>query len=215
MSLDSKDIKPVNPKGNPSWIFIGRTDAEAEALVLWPSDAKCWVIGKDPDAGKNWGQEEKGAREDEMIGWHHWLNGHECEQTLGDGEGLGSLECCSPWVAKSQTRLSDWTTSGLWNKELDKLEMFCRLRRKGWPLGDNVIHSMGLGPHHSTLTSEETRDQITKFHGHSVLHKWPPTRNLDTGAWARVPDWQDTVSAAPITARKTKCRPYHPCDQTT
>ena len=77
--LDCKEIKPVNPKGNQSWMFIRRTDAEAEAPILWPPDLKSWLIGKDPDAGKDWGQEEKGMTEDEMIGWHHWLNGHEFE----------------------------------------------------------------------------------------------------------------------------------------
>ena len=79
--LDSKEIKPVNSKGNQSWIFIGRTDAEAEAPILWPPDAKSWLTGKDPDAGKDWRQEEKGMTEDKMVGWHHWLNGHEFEQT--------------------------------------------------------------------------------------------------------------------------------------
>jgi len=78
--LDRKEIKLVNPRGNQLWIFIGRMDAEAEAPVLWPPDSKSWLIGKDPDAGKDWGQEEKGAAEDEMVGWHHWLNGHEFEQ---------------------------------------------------------------------------------------------------------------------------------------
>ena len=94
--LDCKEIRPVNPKGNQSWIFTGRTDAEAEAPILWPPDAKNWLIGKDPDAGKEWRQEERGATEDEMVGWHHQLNGHECEQTPGDSEGQGSLACCSP-----------------------------------------------------------------------------------------------------------------------
>ena len=83
----SKEIKPVNPKRNKSWIFIGKTDAEAKTPILWPLDVKSWLIGKDPDAGKDWGQEEKGMTEDEMVGWHHRLNGHEFEQTLGDGEG--------------------------------------------------------------------------------------------------------------------------------
>ena len=96
--LDSKEIKPVNPKGNQSWIFIGRTDAEAP--ILWPPDAKNWLIGKDPDAGKDWRQGEKGMTEDEMFGCHHWLNGHEFEQALGDGGGQGSLSCCSPWGCK-------------------------------------------------------------------------------------------------------------------
>ena len=77
--LDCKEIKPVNPKGNQPWIFTGRTDTEAEAPVLWPSDAKSWVIGKDPDAGNDWGQEEKGATEDESMSQHHWVNGHEFE----------------------------------------------------------------------------------------------------------------------------------------
>ena len=85
--LDSKEVKPVNPKGNQSWIFTGRTDAEAEAPILWPSHTKSQLIGKDSDAGTDWGQEEKGVTEDEMIGWHHWRNGYELEQAPGDGEG--------------------------------------------------------------------------------------------------------------------------------
>ena len=92
--LDCKEIKPVNPKGNWSWIFIGTTDAEAEAPILSSPDAKNWLIGKDPDAEKDWRQEEKEKTEDKMVGWHHWLNGHEFEQALGDGERQGSLVCC-------------------------------------------------------------------------------------------------------------------------
>ena len=98
--LESKEIKPVNPKGSQPWIFIGRTDAEAEALILWPPDEKSWLTGKDPDAGKDWGQEETGATEDKMVGWHYWLNGHKFEQAPVDSEGQGSLECCSPWGRK-------------------------------------------------------------------------------------------------------------------
>ena len=98
--LDYKEIKPVNPKGEQPWIFIGRTDAKAEAPILWPPDVKNWLNGKDPDAQKDWRQEEKVMTEDEMIGWHHWLNGHEFEQTPGDGEGQRSLVCCSPWGCK-------------------------------------------------------------------------------------------------------------------
>ena len=100
---------PVNPKGNQSWIFIGRTDAEAETSIFRPPDAKNWLLGKDPDPGKDWRQEKKGTTEDEMVGWHYWLDGHESEQTLGVGDGQGSLACCSPWVTKSRTRLSNWT----------------------------------------------------------------------------------------------------------
>ena len=94
--LDSKEVKPVNPKGNQPWIFSGRTDAKAEAPILWLHDVKNWLIGKDPNAGKNFRQ-EKGAGEDEMVGWHHKINGHEFKQTPGDGEGQGRLVCCSPW----------------------------------------------------------------------------------------------------------------------
>ena len=108
--LDSKENKLVHPKGNQPWIFTGRTDAEAKAPILWPPDVKSWLTGKDPDARKDWRQ-EKGMTEDEMVGWHHWLDGHEFEQTTGDGEAQGSLVCCSLWVSKSQTQLSNWTTT--------------------------------------------------------------------------------------------------------
>ena len=95
---DNKEINPVNPKGNQPWIFIERIDAEAP--ILWPPGAKSWLVRKDPDAGKDWRQEEKGMIEDEMVGWHQRLKGHEFEQTLGDGEGQGSLACCGPWGRK-------------------------------------------------------------------------------------------------------------------
>ena len=98
--LDSKENKPINLKGNQPWIFIGRTITETKASILWPPDVKSWFIGKDPDAGKDWGQEEKGTTEDEMVGWHHWLNGHEFKQTLGDSEGQGRLVCWSSWGHK-------------------------------------------------------------------------------------------------------------------
>ena len=101
-SLDCKEIQPVNPEVNQPWIFIRRSDAkaEAEAPILWPPDVKNWLIEKDPDAGKNWKQEEKGMTEDEIVGWHHQLNGHEFEQALGDDEGQGGLACYSPWGHK-------------------------------------------------------------------------------------------------------------------
>ena len=107
--LDSKEIKSVNPKGNQPWIFIGRTDAEAEAPILWSPDVKNWLIWKDPDAGKDWGQEEKGVTEDDMVGWHHQLERHEFEQTQEDGEVQGSLACCSSWGHKELTWLSNQT----------------------------------------------------------------------------------------------------------
>ena len=104
--LDCKEIRSVNPKGNQSWIFIGRTDAEAEAPTLWPPDAKV-AVGKDHDAGKDWRQEEKGMTDDEMVGWHHWLSGYEFEQPLGVGDRQGSLACCSPWACKELDR-TEW-----------------------------------------------------------------------------------------------------------
>ena len=121
--LDCKEIQPVHPKGNQSWIFIGRTDVEAETPILWPPDAKNWLIGKYPDAGKNWRQEEKGTIEDEMVGWHHWLNGHEFEQAPGDGEGQGILVCCSLWGCKelNTTEWLNWTELPLWANYLPKI----------------------------------------------------------------------------------------------
>ena len=110
--LDCNKIKPVHPKGNQSWIFIGRTDAEAETPILWPPDAKNWLIGKDPDAGKDWRQEEKGMTEDEMVGWHHWLDGHEFEQAPGVGDRQGSLVYCSPWCYKElDIKSLNWMSS--------------------------------------------------------------------------------------------------------
>ena len=117
--LDCKETKLVNPKGNQSWIFIGRTDAEAETPILWPPDVKNWLIRKDPDAGKDWRQEEMRATEDELVGWHHHLNGHEFEQTWEEGEGQGILACYNPWS----------------HKELDTTE---RLNKNKGQLGNSV-----------------------------------------------------------------------------
>ena len=114
-TLDRKEIKPVSPKGNQPW--IGRTAAEAEAPILWPPDAKSQLIGKDSDTGKYWRQDEKGTTADEMVGWHRQFNGHEFEQTPGDGDGQGSLACCSPWDRRVRhywaTELN-WTDNCLW-----------------------------------------------------------------------------------------------------
>ena len=106
--LDSKEIKPVNPKGNQLWIFTGRTVAKAGSLILWLLDMKSRLFGKDPDAGKDWGQ-EKGAAEDEMVSWHHWLNGHEFEQAPGVGDGQGSLVYYSSWGCK-ELDMTEWLT---------------------------------------------------------------------------------------------------------
>ena len=114
--LDSKEIQPVHPKGDQSWVFIGRTDAKAETPMFWPPDSKNWLIGEDPDAGENWGQEEKGTTEDKIVGWHHRLNGHGFGWTLGVGDGQGSLVCCSPWICKEldMTERMNWTELRQW-----------------------------------------------------------------------------------------------------
>ena len=105
--LECKEIQPVHPKGDQSWVFIGRTDAEAETPILWPPHAKSWLIGKDSDAGRDWGQEEKETTEDEMAGWHHRLDGHEFEWTPGVGDGQGGLACCNSWGRK-ESDMTEW-----------------------------------------------------------------------------------------------------------
>ena len=130
--LDCKGIQPVHPKGNQPWIFIGRTDAKAETPILWPPDAKNWLIGKDPDAGKDWRREEKGMTEDEMVGWNHRLNGHEFEKTQGIGDWQVSLACYSPWDHKQlgTTEQLTWT------------ELYSLLKCKNWKIEiSHVLHS--------------------------------------------------------------------------
>ena len=153
--LDCKEIQPVHPKGNQSWIFIGRTDAEVETLILWPPDVKSRLTRKDPDAGKDWRQ-KKGMTEDEMVWWHHWFNGYEFGQAAGDGEGQGSLECYSPWghtesdtteatQQQQQSRLwfSQWSCMdvrvGLWRKLSAK-----KLMLLNCSVGEDSWESLGL-----------------------------------------------------------------------
>ena len=109
--LDCKEIQPVHPKGDQSWVFIGRTDAEAETPILWPPHEKSWLIGKDLNAGRDWGWEEKGTTEDKMAGWHHWLDAHEFGWTPGAGDGQGGLACCDSWGHKEldMTEWLNWT----------------------------------------------------------------------------------------------------------
>ena len=117
-SLGLQGDQPNHPKGNQSWIFIGRTDAEAETPIVWPPNVKNWLIGKDLNAGRDWRHKEKGMTEDEMVGWHHRLNGHEFEQALGVGDGQGSLACCSPCGCRVR---QDWATELKWTElQLEK-----------------------------------------------------------------------------------------------
>ena len=132
--LGQQEYQIVNSKGNQPWIFIGRTDSKAEAPILWPPDVKNWLLGQDPDAGKDWRQEEKRTTEDEMVGWHHRLDGHEFEQAPGDGEEQGSLVCCSPWGPKSQTQLSDSTmclSDTCWTNVRNKSYLWQKLSSSG------------------------------------------------------------------------------------
>ena len=144
--LDYTEIKLVSPKGNQSWILIGRTDAEAEALIVWPQDAKNGLIGKDPDAGKDWRQEEKGMTEDEMAGCHHQLDGYEFEWALGVGDGQGSLAWYSPWSCKE----SDMT------EQLNWTELNCGMR---------FFSSLTRDQTHTPCSSTGSRPPGKSYHG--------------------------------------------------
>ena len=137
--LDYKEIQPIHPKGTESWIFTGRTDVEAETLILWPPHAKSWLIWKDSDAGKDWGQEEKGTTEDEMVGWHHRLNGHGFGWTPGVSNGQGGLACCSPWGHKE----SDTTEQPNW---LISETLFSNFKRNR-DLNFLTLESLGISFH--------------------------------------------------------------------
>ena len=118
--LDCKEILPVHPKGDQSWVFVGMTDVEAETPIFWPPHVKSWLIGKDPDAGKDWGQEKKGMTEDEMAGWHHWLNGHGFGWTLGVGDGQGGLVCWGSWCRKESDMAEQLNWTELRNQDPTK-----------------------------------------------------------------------------------------------
>ena len=124
--LDCKEIQPVHSKGDQSWVFIGRNDAKAETPILWPPDAKSWLIGKDPDAGRDQGQEEKGTTEDKMAGWYHRLNAHEFGWTPGVGDGQGGLVCCDSWVCKESdtTEWLNWTELN-WKDAWIEILLYC------------------------------------------------------------------------------------------
>ena len=141
---------------NQSWVFIGRTDAEPETPVLWPPDVKSWLIGKDPDAGKDWGQEEKGTSEDEMVGWHHWWNGHEFEQAPGVGGGQGDLACCSPWGCRVG---HDWAT-----------ELECRIAARK-AICYHILHlnQRQMWVYDSDSTSRHVTNEIEVF---TILKKY-------------------------------------------
>ena len=156
-SLGCKEIQPVHPKGNQFWVFIGRTDVEAETPIFWPPDAKSWLIGKDPDAGKDWGQESKGMTEDELVGCHHQLNGHGFGWTLGVGDGQGDLACCGSWGPKESdtTEQLNWTELNLVSRLLNLRFFMSHWRKnsvrdkvigKKWTyLERNTLHRQSMG----------------------------------------------------------------------
>ena len=151
--LDCKEIQPVHPKGDQSWMFIGGTDVEAQTPILWPPDVKSWLIWKDPDAGKDWGQEDKGMTEDEMVGWHHRLDGHGFAWTLGVGDGQGGLACCGSWGRKESdtTERLNWTDSfshtvDFWIQSWGKLSHFSRVQPFSslWTVDRLALPSIGI-----------------------------------------------------------------------
>ena len=171
--LDSKEIQPVHPNGNQSWIFIGRTDAdaEAEARILWSPDVKSWLTGRDPVAGQDWRWEEKGMTEGEIFGWHHWLDGHEFEQALGDGERQRSLECCSPWGHKELD-----TPERLNNSNHIKLLWLCTLLRLVFYFSNNFDkwhfrYSPPTHTHTHTHTNTQAQGHQLKY-GASLIAQW-------------------------------------------
>ena len=172
--LDCKEIQPVHPKGDQSWVFIGRTDAKAETPILWPPRAKSWLTGKDYDAGRDWGQEEKGTTEDEIAGWHHWLDGQEFGWTLGVGDGQGGLACCDSWG----------------RKELDTAK---------WLIWSDLIwmcmSEKAMAPYSSTLAWKipwaEEPGRLQSMGSLRVGHDWATSLSLFTFThWRR--KWQPT-----------------------
>ena len=153
--LDCKEIQPVHPKADQSCVFIGRTDAEAETPVLWPPDAKSWLIWKGPDAGRDWGQEEKGMTEDEMAGWHHWLYGHGFGWTPGVGDGQGGLVCCGSWGHK-ELDTSEWLNWTDWMLVLQTRSYFLQFFFFLTLLGSECFHvNLRVSLSNSTRKSSE------------------------------------------------------------
>ena len=168
--LDCKEIQTVHPKGDQSWVFIGRPDAKAETAILWPPHVKSWLIGKDPDAGRDWGQKEKGTTEDEMAGWHHQLDGRESEWTPGVGDGQGGLACCDSWGRKEldTTERLNWTES-----QNAKTEPWWSRTWQGHPsiIGEAGIQSQTLIVFHSTIPTGELGCRRYKFKGENFKHQ--------------------------------------------
>ena len=187
--LDCKEIQPVHTKGYQSWIFIQRTDSETKAPILWPPDAKKWLMWKYPDAGKDWRQEEKGMTEDEMVGWHHWLNGHEFEQAPGVGDGQGSLACCSPWGHKELDMTEQLNSTQLNSELIRSPPPIYSWNSRTWTslrYTDNIFNTVKKNPSGKQLFSPNTWDSyyifLDNFH-FKYSDKYP---NLELGIYCHL-----------------------------
>ena len=181
--LDCKEIQPVHSKGDQSWVFFGKTDAKVKAPILWPPHAKSWLIGKDSDAGRDWGQEEKGTTEDEMAGWYHRLNGREFEWTLGVGDGQGGLACCDSWGCKESdtTERLNWTEL----KQSARIHgsLFRKCRAGVQQSGGKVRQSIrGLGDEFPSCCLEGPEDPLEKEMANPLQYSCLGNP-MDRGAW--------------------------------
>ena len=185
--LGSKEIQSVHPKGNQSWTFIGRTDAEAETPILWPLDSKSWLVRKDPDAWKDWRQEEKGMTDGEMVGWHHRLHGLEFEQALGVGDWQGSLACCSLWDCKE----SNTTEQLAW-------EMSAIVQ---WLAHYLVLPFLGISMRidlHGSLPCHGEGACVTRWSYEPCCVGPPKIMGQSTEFWQNVIHWRKEWQTAPI-----------------
>ena len=170
--LDCKEIQPVHSEGAQPWVFFGRNDAKAETPVLWPPHAKSWLIGKDFEAGRDWGQEEKGMTEDEMAGWHHWLDGRESQWTPGVGDGQGALACCDSWGRKESdtTKRLNWTELN-WKSYLEQPCWFYFSRSFLLILLNSILIKYLPSPlHSSTPNWQKQRDMHQRVSGPLCPH---------------------------------------------
>ena len=170
-SLGCKEIQPVHPEGDQSWVFIGRTAVEAETPVLWPPDVKSWLFGKDPDAGKEWGQEEKGMTEDEMVGWHHWLDGHGFGWAPGVGDGLGGLACCGSWGCKESdmTERLNWTELNTFSQSDTPFHLWCHLLFQPLAQQPSLLYFLGGAMGFEPSVWVRLTCTVGKCFGHSIL----------------------------------------------
>ena len=188
--LNCKEIQPVHPKGDQSWVFIGGTDAEAETPILWPPDVKNWLIWKGPDAGKHWGQEEKGMTEDEMVGWHHWLDGDGFGWTVGVCDGQGGLACCSSWGCKEldMTEWLNWTELN-WTNPIGLIFLFLKtekFRRETYTQGERYVGWSVCKSNDVKDCQQTTRNEESIMDQNLPHHPWGKPNLPTSWCWASV-----------------------------